>query len=60
MEMLDFGAVTFDWVSFFLDLILIGVPVGIVTYFVVWSSFRKKLAELEKRVGSLEKAGKSN
>ena len=31
-----------------------------VTYFAVWSGFRKKLAELEKRVVSLEKAGKGN
>ncbi|USG64039.1 hypothetical protein NDK47_17985 [Brevibacillus ruminantium] len=56
--MLDFGAVSLEWGTLLFQiiafLIMIGLPVGLIIYFVVRSGLKKKVKELERRLERLE------
>lgn len=46
---------TWDWGSFLWNIIFVAPPVGVITYLVIRSGFKKKINDLEKRIEKLEK-----
>ncbi|MGC5324055.1 hypothetical protein [Brevibacillus sp. SYSU BS000544] len=51
---MDFVAISFDWISYIIDLIFVGLPICLITYWATKRSLMKKIRELEARINKIE------